>query len=300
MVSSKGLLILAGLVLAASCGEPPVRTPDVVPPEIMIVSPRDGVVISGPVAVRAEATDDEGLAEVRIYVGEGLAGRYTDPPFEYWLSPVSTRPGECKVFAEACDAWDNEAVSDTLTVYFNWRYAIADDDDWHWDGDILEAFARTSQDSLQVQIYIDRQPYWEGPGAMNFREAMFFLNTDGNRVSGNQVCSMGADIKVAAYIERGELPFSGCRISLACGRDWWCDIGQAGTVWANDKLTVLRLTVPLGIPIPAVGMGVTLEVGDTLDFAVGAFVHPKKGCGPEEEECIGPMTVVLDGLYLPD
>ncbi len=95
---------------------PPPPPPDRQPPVVTVTEPADGAVVHGIVPVRATATDNVGVTQVKFYVDYGL--RYTDntPPWEFSWDTTSGPDMERTIRARAYDAAGNWAYSPTIWV----------------------------------------------------------------------------------------------------------------------------------------------------------------------------------------
>ncbi|MDH7485043.1 MAG: PBP1A family penicillin-binding protein [Anaerolineae bacterium] len=81
---------------------------DNTPPSVRLIEPAEGAVLSaGPVRLRAEASDNLGLAQVDFFVDEELAGSVGAPPFEVdWLATA----GKHQLKAQATDRAGSVAI----------------------------------------------------------------------------------------------------------------------------------------------------------------------------------------------
>lgn len=81
---------------------------DNTPPSVRLVFPAEGAVLSaGPVRLRAEASDNLGLAQVDFFVDEELVGSVGTPPFEVdWLATA----GKHQLKVQATDRAGSAAI----------------------------------------------------------------------------------------------------------------------------------------------------------------------------------------------
>jgi hypothetical protein len=101
------LLTNAGIVL-----------PDTTPPVVAITSPASGAVVSGSVALVAQATDDRGVAGVRFQVdGVNVGSEATTAPYSTTWNAAGAAAGAHMLRAVARDAAGNTATAEvTVTV----------------------------------------------------------------------------------------------------------------------------------------------------------------------------------------
>ena len=89
--------------------------PDTTPPKVKITQPSNGAVVSGKVDVKADATDDHGVAKVDFYLDGKKVSTGTSPPFVWTWDTAASANGTHKIKAQAFDGSDNSA-SDEISV----------------------------------------------------------------------------------------------------------------------------------------------------------------------------------------
>lgn len=85
--------------------------PDTTPPTVALVAPADGATLSGDVLLRAEATDDRGVAQVEFLVGGAVIGVDAALPWEIAWASTDRQDGPVAIAARARDAAGNVATS---------------------------------------------------------------------------------------------------------------------------------------------------------------------------------------------
>ncbi|MFQ5496091.1 MAG: S8 family serine peptidase, partial [Phycisphaerae bacterium] len=90
--------------------------PDTTAPVVQVSSPADGAVLSGAVTVAATASDDNAVAEVRLYVNGALNWTGAASPLSATLDTTTQSNGPYTVHAEATDLSGNVGVSAPITV----------------------------------------------------------------------------------------------------------------------------------------------------------------------------------------
>jgi len=119
---TKYLIILLGAAFLTqlSCSKDPVSTDDTGKPTVSILSPlnnseyTDGDLIN----IKASASDDDGIKEVRFYIDDVLESTDTVEPWEY-LWDCSDRSGDRTLFARAYDINDNMGESPKVVIIIN-------------------------------------------------------------------------------------------------------------------------------------------------------------------------------------
>jgi hypothetical protein len=111
-------LCLAVGIIAAGCDGA-----DTTPPQVTLLSPADGAVVSGSVAIRARATDNSGVAGVKFYVDSILVGEDRVPGgnvYQYdWNVSILPPGGSHVLGCTATDEAGNSASSPNITVTIN-------------------------------------------------------------------------------------------------------------------------------------------------------------------------------------
>lgn len=92
---------------------------DLTPPQIAISAPANGGRVEGSIQVKADASDESGILQVRFFVDGAPAWTDTAAPFEFQWDASLARPGAHTLTAEATDASSNrlQAVSKPLMVW---------------------------------------------------------------------------------------------------------------------------------------------------------------------------------------
>jgi len=91
---------------------------DVTPPEVELVSPEPGAVLSEPetVVLEAVASDDTGVLRVDFFDGDTRLGAVASEPYQYEWSITDADNGEHELFARAFDAAGNSAASPVVSL----------------------------------------------------------------------------------------------------------------------------------------------------------------------------------------
>lgn len=120
-------LAIIAIVFIAGCSEDQV---DEESPTVEITNPADGEGVTPPVTIIVEATDNESVAEVDIYIDTNEVAAIEEAPYEYdWditeLENFSTHT----IYATAQDAEGNAANSEVVTVWINqtgWDFTMVE------------------------------------------------------------------------------------------------------------------------------------------------------------------------------
>lgn len=96
-----------------------VVTPDTVPPTVSIAAPADGAIVSGSVAVTANATDNVGVARVEFYLDNVLQNTDTAAPWAWSWDTAGAVNGTHTLLAKAADAAGNVNTSASIVVSVN-------------------------------------------------------------------------------------------------------------------------------------------------------------------------------------
>lgn len=99
------------IALAALGGCDAAGSDDRTPPSVTFESPVAAAELSGVVAIRVHATDDVGVTQVRLFVGDEQVGDFTEPPFEMDWDTAEGPNGSITLAAHALDAAGNLAFS---------------------------------------------------------------------------------------------------------------------------------------------------------------------------------------------
>ncbi|MBN2543945.1 SUMF1/EgtB/PvdO family nonheme iron enzyme [bacterium] len=90
---------------------------DNISPTVEITSPGDGAVVSGEIAINAEAYDSVGVVEVKFYIdGSEHASDVDSPWTANWDVTALENGSEHSIFCKAYDAASNAGYSDTIQV----------------------------------------------------------------------------------------------------------------------------------------------------------------------------------------
>lgn len=90
----------------------PVPEPvDVVAPTVQLVSPNNGSMVSGTLAIEATASDDRGVARVEFWIDGKLVGTDTGAPYSMAWATTKYANGLHSLYVKALDAAGNSATS---------------------------------------------------------------------------------------------------------------------------------------------------------------------------------------------
>lgn len=90
--------------------------PDLAAPEVHIVRPLDGSLLSGTTTVVVAAGDDVAVARVELYLDDGWVGMATSAPYEIALDAAALAPGTHRLRAIAYDTAGRAARSASVRV----------------------------------------------------------------------------------------------------------------------------------------------------------------------------------------
>jgi tetratricopeptide (TPR) repeat protein len=82
-----------------------IETPDS-PPTVTITSPTNGQTVSGTVTIQINASDDNGISKVEIYIDNVLTATLTTPPYTYQWNTTTATNGSHTLRATAYDTAD--------------------------------------------------------------------------------------------------------------------------------------------------------------------------------------------------
>jgi hypothetical protein len=113
--SAMAVLCTVLIMTAAPAGQLP--SPDTVDPEVWITAPGEDQVVSGSVAITAQATDDGGVAGVLFEVdGEAIAAEDLSAPWSVLWNATASGPGAHILTAIARDSAGNAVRSEVVPV----------------------------------------------------------------------------------------------------------------------------------------------------------------------------------------
>lgn len=94
-----------------------IETPDT-PPTVTITNPTEGQTVSGTVTIQVDASDDNGINKVEIYVDNVLTSTLTAAPYTYQWNTTTATNGSHTLIATAYDT-ANQTADDQITVNVN-------------------------------------------------------------------------------------------------------------------------------------------------------------------------------------
>ena len=89
---------------------------DNIPPDVNIVNPLNGQIVSGTVNVVAEATDNVGVDRVEFFIDGILRQTVSAPPYNYLWNTDPENAGDHNLYAKAFDLSGNSGISPVITV----------------------------------------------------------------------------------------------------------------------------------------------------------------------------------------
>jgi hypothetical protein len=112
------MAVTAAMAIAAlGCSkESPTEPEDTIAPTVTISFPANGATLLGSVIVRADASDDRGIARVEFYVDGSLQKSVSSPGWEYMWDTRQSANGSHTVFAKAVDKAGNTSSSAVLKM----------------------------------------------------------------------------------------------------------------------------------------------------------------------------------------
>jgi len=158
-------------VFAAGGGAPP---PDTIAPLTTLTSPANGAAVTGNVTISATATDNIGVTEVRFYADGQLVATDTTAPYSALWNSTATPDGAHQLLAEGYDAAQNRGSSQAVSV--NVQNTVPDTTPPSvqitspaqgsvLSGTVQIAAQGSDNDAVdEIQIYVDGQMNWSGPG----------------------------------------------------------------------------------------------------------------------------------------
>jgi len=94
----------------------PTASPDTTAPTVSLVSPQEGAVVSGVVAVSAEASDNTGVVKVEFYVDGSLSNTDTAAPYSFSWDTSASTDGAHTLGARAHDSSNNSTAAIPVSV----------------------------------------------------------------------------------------------------------------------------------------------------------------------------------------
>lgn len=85
-------------------------------PVVQIISPADGLTLSGAVSIQVIATDNIGVTRVEFYIDNNLEGTDNSFPYSYIWNSTTVADGSHIITAKAYDAANNEGLSDAINI----------------------------------------------------------------------------------------------------------------------------------------------------------------------------------------
>lgn len=112
------LLSIISLLLVVTCENP--EESDKTPPDVTITFPLDGATVSEILVIKANATDNEEVKNVEIYVDGIALDTLITEPYQYaWNTTIYPDNSNHSILARATDTNDNTADSELITVTVN-------------------------------------------------------------------------------------------------------------------------------------------------------------------------------------
>ena len=161
-------------------------------PTAVLLQPADGSVVGDSTSVIVEAHDNDRVERIEFYV-DGVhvdgADDYTEPYTYLWSLAGFDTASTHTVFARAYDPRGNVALSDTATVYYQWRPLIADPNE-PIARNLKAVYERSTANQVQfrVETYNGWGTYKAAVGGINV--ALFF-DTDQNPATGQTTVKQG-------------------------------------------------------------------------------------------------------------
>ena len=94
-----------------------IETPDT-PPVVTITNPTDGQTVSGTVTIQIDASDDNGVSRVELYIDNVLTATLTAAPYTYQWNTTTALNGSHTLRSTAYDT-ANQTADDQITVNIN-------------------------------------------------------------------------------------------------------------------------------------------------------------------------------------
>ncbi len=176
----------AGTAVFTAGGGVPTPPPDTTVPVTTITSPVHGAVVTGNVTISATSVAAAGVTEVRFYADGQLVAVDTTFPYSALWNSATTTDGVHQLLAEGYDAAQNRGTSQTVSV--NVQNTVPDttppsvqinnpSSGSVLSGTVQIAAAGSDNDAVtEIQIYVNGQMNWSGPGNS------LVVNTDTTRM----------------------------------------------------------------------------------------------------------------------
>ena len=128
------LFIILSAALFIACGGV-----DTEPPVVSITAPANGSMVSGTVNISINATDNESVEHVELFIDDTLVATITAQPYTHsWITDSLPNNSMHDIFARAYDIEENEGASPLITVtVFNDTTGI---NIFIWNYDALDVF----------------------------------------------------------------------------------------------------------------------------------------------------------------
>lgn len=97
-------------------GEPGAAPPDHDDPEVEILAPTQGSLVSGNFSVEVAANDDVGVTRVELFLDNRKHASESEPPYSFVIDATSLAPGKHKLRAYAYDAAGNRRNTRNLKI----------------------------------------------------------------------------------------------------------------------------------------------------------------------------------------
>lgn len=112
----------------AGCGDENPTTPQPQAPQVRITFPGDSARVADTVFVTVTATDDAGIAEVRLFIDTAVVQVWRREPYVYpWNTRTLDNLSWHRLWAEATDTDSLTATSDTISVQVDFSRGVGQD-----------------------------------------------------------------------------------------------------------------------------------------------------------------------------
>ena len=236
--------------------------PDLTPPIVVLTTPADGAMVSGTVAVTADASDNEAVDRVELFVDGALADTDSAAPYEFSLDTTALGDGPHTLRATAYDAATNTASDQVyVTVDNNAASGLVA----YWAFDDGSGVSASDSSSNGHTGTLQNGALWT-PGQV--AGALLFDGTD-DYVSAGAFDIAGSAMSLSVWVRPDNIS--------NCG-SWDCRIISKATGTAASKhYWMLSTTKSGGVPalrfrLKAAGTTTTL-IASAGAIADGAWVH---------------------------